>query len=30
MSAWFFRIKPADPKAIEGFMDEAAYQALIG
>jgi glycine cleavage system H protein len=29
-SAWFFRIKPADPKAIEGFMDEAAYQALIG
>ena len=29
-AAWFFRIKPADPKAIEGFMDEAAYQALIG
>jgi glycine cleavage system H protein len=30
MAAWFFRIKPADPSAIEGFMDEDAYQALIG
>ncbi len=30
MAAWFFRIKPADAAAIEAYMDEAAYQALIG
>jgi len=30
MTAWFFRIKPADGVALDGFMDEAAYQALIG
>ena len=30
MAAWFFRIKPADGGALDGFMDEAAYQALIG
>lgn len=30
MAAWFFKIKPTDAAAIEGFMDEAAYQALIG
>ncbi|MFV0293291.1 MAG: glycine cleavage system protein GcvH [Paracoccus sp. (in: a-proteobacteria)] len=30
MGAWFFRIKPADGEAIDSFMDEAAYQALIG
>jgi glycine cleavage system H protein len=30
MGAWFFRIKPADAGAIEGFMDEAAYNELIG
>ena len=30
MAAWFFRIRPADTGAMEGFMDEAAYQALIG
>lgn len=30
MAAWFFRIKPTDDGAIEGFMDEAAYEALIG
>lgn len=30
MTAWFFRITPADPGAINGFMDEAAYEALIG
>jgi len=30
MAAWFFRIKPADGVALDGFMDEAAYQALIG
>ena len=30
MSAWFFRIKPAAGESIDGFMDEAAYNALIG
>ena len=30
MSAWFFRIKPAAGESIDGFMDEAAYPALIG
>ncbi|MDN5568423.1 MAG: glycine cleavage system protein GcvH [Paracoccus sp. (in: a-proteobacteria)] len=30
MTAWFFRIKPADADVMEGFMDEAAYQALVG
>ena len=30
LAAWFFRIKPADAGAMEGFMDEAAYNALIG
>ena len=30
MAAWFFRIKPSDGVALDGFMDEAAYQALIG
>lgn len=30
MAAWFFRIKPADGTDLSGFMDEAAYQALIG
>ncbi|MTE00317.1 glycine cleavage system protein GcvH [Paracoccus sp. YIM 132242] len=30
LSAWFFRIKPTDAGAMDGFMDEAAYQALIG
>lgn len=30
MTAWFFRIKPTDASAMDGFMDEAAYQALIG
>ena len=29
MAAWFFKIKPADAGAMDGFMDEAAYQALI-
>ena len=29
-AAWFFRIKPADGVDLSGFMDEAAYQALIG
>ena len=30
MAAWFFRIRPADSAAIDGFMDEAAYAELIG
>lgn len=30
MAAWFFRIKPAAGASIDGFMDEAAYNALIG
>ena len=30
MKAWFFRITPAAGESIDGFMDEAAYKALIG
>ncbi len=30
LAAWFFKIKPADAGVMDGFMDEAAYQALIG
>ena len=30
LTAWFFRIKPADGVTLDGFLDEAAYQALIG
>ncbi|ARJ69046.1 glycine cleavage system protein GcvH [Paracoccus contaminans] len=30
MAAWFFRIRPADGADLSGFMDEAAYRALIG
>ena len=30
MAAWFFRIRPADGVSLDSFMDEAAYQALIG
>lgn len=30
MAAWFFRIKPADGVTLDEFMDDAAYQALIG
>lgn len=29
MAAWFFRIRPAAGVDLSGFMDEAAYQALI-
>jgi glycine cleavage system H protein len=28
--AWFFKMKIADASALHGFMDEAAYKALIG
>jgi len=27
---WFFKMKVADLSALDGFMDEAAYKALIG
>ena len=30
MAAWFFRLKPSDASALEGFMDEDAYKALVG
>ena len=30
MSAWFFRIKPTGGVDLDRFMDEAAYNALIG
>ena len=30
MSAWFFKITPAAGVDLSGFMDEAAYNALIG
>ena len=26
---WFFKIEPADPGAVAGLMDEAAYAALV-
>ncbi len=30
MAAWFFRLKPSDAGAMDGFMDEEAYKALVG
>ncbi|PUB18847.1 glycine cleavage system protein GcvH [Yoonia sediminilitoris] len=27
---WFFKIKPSDPSQMDSYLDEAAYQALIG
>lgn len=27
---WFLKIKPVDASALDGFMDEAAYKAMIG
>lgn len=30
MAAWFFRIKPTDAGAMDAFLDEAAYNELIG
>ena len=29
-AGWFFKMKVADLSALDGFMDEAAYKALIG
>ena len=28
--AWLFKMKPADPAAVNGLLDAAAYQATIG
>lgn len=30
MAAWFFKLKPSEAGAMDGFMDEDAYKALIG
>jgi|TARA_B110000908_G_scaffold93806_1_gene111158 glycine cleavage system H protein len=29
-AGWFFKIKPSDPSQMDGYMDEAAYNAFIG
>ena len=28
-AGWFFKLKPSDPSQMDGFMDEAAYNAFI-
>jgi glycine cleavage system H protein len=28
-AGWFFRLRPADPAALETLMDEGAYQAYV-
>jgi glycine cleavage system H protein len=28
--AWFFKMRPANMKDVDGYMDEAAYKAMIG
>ena len=28
-AGWFFKIKPSDASQMDGYMDEAAYNALI-
>ncbi|WP_223635997.1 glycine cleavage system protein GcvH [Rhodobacter sp. TJ_12] len=30
LGTWFFKIKPTEAAALEGFMDEAAYTDFIG
>ncbi|GAA4903502.1 glycine cleavage system protein GcvH [Tessaracoccus lubricantis] len=30
METWFIKIRPADPAAAEGLMDEDAYRSMIG
>lgn len=30
LEAWFFKIAPADPSALDALLDEDAYNALIG
>ncbi len=29
-AAWFFKMRPADMADVDGYMDEAAYRALVG
>jgi glycine cleavage system H protein len=29
-AAWFFRMRPASMAEVDGYMDEAAYNAMIG
>ena len=29
-AAWFFRMKVDDPGAVDAYMDEAAYKAMVG
>jgi glycine cleavage system H protein len=29
-AAWFFKLKPADPAALDQLLDASAYQAMIG
>ncbi|MCX7644412.1 MAG: glycine cleavage system protein GcvH [Rhodobacteraceae bacterium] len=29
-AAWFFRMRPASMADLDGYMDEAAYNAMIG
>jgi glycine cleavage system H protein len=29
-AAWFFKIKATDPSAVDAYMDEAAYKAMVG
>lgn len=29
-AGWFFKIKPSDPSQLDAYMDEAAYNALVG
>ena len=29
-AAWFFKMKVADLTAVDAYMDEAAYKAMIG
>ena len=28
--SWFFKIRPEDPSALEEYLDEDEYKALIG
>jgi glycine cleavage system H protein len=27
---WFIKVRLADPKQLDGMMDEAAYQSFVG
>jgi glycine cleavage system H protein len=29
-AAWFFKMRPANMADVDGYMDEAAYKAMIG